>query len=114
MRSDTSIPDDPFGAGIADVIILPLVAIALAAKSLLKFVLSILIHIIDYAFPILLQVARFPLFTARIVGDGLAALLKGLVKCLPVDAGKRDAWRASVSQHWALLRRKISYKAFEE
>ena len=115
MHSDTSTaPDDPFGAGIADVIILPLVAIALATKSLLKFALSILIHILDYAFPILLQVARFPLFTARIVGDGLAALLKGVVKWLPVGTAKRDAWRESVSRHWALLRRKISYKVFEE
>jgi len=115
MHSDTSTaPDDPFGVGIADVIILPLVAIALATKSLLKFALSILIHILDYAFPILLQVARFPLFTARIVGDGLAALLKGVVKWLPVGTAKRDAWRESVSRHWALLRRKISYKVFEE
>src|ERR1700704_1009549 len=115
MHSDTSTaPDDPFGAGIADVIILPLVAIALATKSLLKFALSILIHILDYAFPILLQVARFPLFTARIVGDGLAALLKGVVKWLPVGTAKREAWRESVSRHWALLRRKISYKVFEE
>ena len=115
MHSDTStIPDEPFGTGITDVIILPLVATALATKALLKFALSILIHILDYAFPILLQVARFPLFTARIVGDGLAALLKGLVRCLPVGSGKRDAWRESVSRYWALLRRKISYKVFEE
>jgi hypothetical protein len=115
MGSDTStVQDDAFGAGIADVIILPLVAITLVAKSFLKFVLRILIHILDYAFPILLQVARFPLFTLRIVGDGLAALLKGLVKWLPVGASKRDAWRESVSRYWALLRRKISYKAFEE
>src|SRR4051794_37712914 len=115
MGSDTStVQDDPFGAGIADVIIVPLVAIALVAKSFLKFVLRIFIHILDYAFPILLQVARFPLFTLRIVGDGLAALLKGLVKWLPVGASKRDAWRESVSRYWALLRRKISYKAFEE
>src|SRR5438105_14062164 len=114
MRSDTStVPGDPFGAGIADVIILPLIVIALAAKALLKFVLSILIHILDYAFPILLQVARFPLFTARIIGDGLALLLKGLVRCLPVDAGKRNAWRGSVRQYWALLRRELGYKAFE-
>src|SRR5712671_6175415 len=101
MHSDTSTaPDDPFGAGIADVIILPLVMIALAAKALLKSAFSILIHILDYAFPILLQVARFPLFTARIVGDGLAALLRGVVRCLPVGASKRDAWRESVTQYW--------------
>jgi hypothetical protein len=44
-----------FGAGIEDVIILPLVLVALAAKKLFQAALSILIHILDYAFPILLQ-----------------------------------------------------------
>src|SRR5262245_18052752 len=115
MRSDSpTVPDEPFGAGIADVIILPLVAIALATKSLLKFVLSILVDILDYAFPILLQVARFPLFTARIIGDGIAALLKGVVRFLPVGGARREAWRALVSRHWSWLRQKISYRAFEE
>lgn len=103
-----------FGVGIEDVIILPLVVIALAAKKLCKATLSILIHILDYAFPILLQVARFPLFTARIIGDGVAALLEGLVGCLPVTGRKREEWRESVSRRWAWLRQKISYKAFEE
>src|SRR5829696_3068287 len=76
---------DRFGAGIDDAVILPLVLIALAAKYLFKATLSILIHILDFAFPILLQFARFPLFTLRIVGDGIAALLKGAVRYLPVS-----------------------------
>ena len=115
MRSDPAADsDDAFGPGIADVIILPLVVIAHAAGAILKSAFSILIHILDYAFPILLQLARFPLFTARIVGDGIAALLKGLVRFLPVGGTKREAWREAVTRYWTLLRRKISYKAFEE
>jgi hypothetical protein len=103
-----------FGAGIEDVIILPLVLIALAAKNLFHAALSILIHILDYAFPILLQLVRFPLFTARIVGDGVTALLKCIVGCLPVSGTKREEWREFVSRRWSWLRQKISYKAFEE
>jgi hypothetical protein len=103
-----------FRAGIEDVIILPLVLIALAAKKLCQATLSILVHILDYAFPVLLQVVRFPLFTARIIGDGVTALLKGVVGFLPVSGTTRQAWREVVSRHWSWLRQKISYKAFEE
>jgi len=103
-----------FRAGIEDVIILPLVAVALVARNLLKATFSILIHILDYAFPILLQLARFPLFTARIIGDGIMALLKLVVGCLPVSSMKREQWRELVSRHWSWLRQKISYQAFEE
>ncbi len=103
-----------FSAGIDDAIILPLVLIALAARKLLRLLLTILIHILDYAFPILLQLARFPLFTLRIAGDGLVAVLKGILACLPVAGTRRDAWRERVSQGWSWLRQKISYKAFED
>jgi hypothetical protein len=103
-----------YDAGVEDVVILPLVLIALAAKYLYRATLSLLIHILDYAFPILLQLARFPLFTVRIIGDGIAALLKGVVRFLPVSGMKREAWRELVSRHWAWLRQKLSYKAFEE
>jgi hypothetical protein len=103
-----------FGAGIEDVIILPLVLIALAAKNLFQVTLSILIHILDYAFPILLQLVRFPLFTARIIGDGVTALLKSVVGRLPVSGTTREEWRELVSRRWSWLRQKISYKAFED
>jgi hypothetical protein len=103
-----------FGAGIDDAIIVPLALIALAAKKLLKATLTLLINILDYAFPILLQLARFPLFTLRIIGDGIAALLKGLVRFLPLSGAKREAWRALVSARWSWLRQKISYRAFEQ
>jgi hypothetical protein len=103
-----------FSAGIEDVIILPLVLVALAARKLFHVLLTILIHILDYAFPILLQLARFPLFSLRIAGDGLVAVLKGIVGCLPVAGTTRDAWRESVGRYWSWLRQKISYKAFED
>ena len=103
-----------FDTGFDDAIIVPLVFVALAANKLFRTLLSALVQILDYAFPILLQVLRFPLFTLRIIGDGVVALLRGIVDVLPVSEAGRDAWRASVARHWAWLRRTLSYKAFEE
>jgi hypothetical protein len=50
---------DRFDPGIDDVIIVPLVFIALAVKKLFRAALSLLIDILDFAFPILLQLMRF-------------------------------------------------------
>jgi hypothetical protein len=91
----------------------PLVVIALAISKLLKAVLSILIYVLDYAFPILLQLMRIPLLTVRLIGDGMELLFEGVVRCLPVSSAKRDALRARVRQQWIWLRRNISYQAFE-
>jgi hypothetical protein len=100
-------------AGVEDLVIVPLVVIALAISRLLKAVLSILIYVLDYAFPILLQLMRIPLLTARLIGDGMELLFEGIVRCLPVSSAKRDAWRARVRQQWIWFRRNISYLAFE-
>ena len=109
-----SIAQTEFRAGIDDVIILPLVLIAVAVKYVFKTTLSLLIFILDYAFPILLQLVRFPLFTARIIGDGFTALLSGIVRCLPVSGSQRQEWRQAVRLQWAWLRQKMSYRAFEQ
>ncbi len=102
----------PVGAG--DVVILPMAAIALVVEYLARSVWTALKQILDFLFPILLQLMRFPLFTLRILGDGTAALLKGIARILPIGGERRAAWREFVSQHWAWLREQISYKAFEE
>ena len=100
-------------AGAEDLVIVPLVVIALAVSKLLKAVISILIYVLDYAFPILLQLMRIPLLTARLIGDGMELLFEGVVRCLPVSSAKRDALRARVRQQWIWFRRNISYQAFE-
>ncbi len=103
-----------FGRGIDDAIILPLAVIGVVAKTLLRWAWSLLVHIVDYAFPILLQVARFLLFTFRIIGDGVAALLRFVIKYLPLPQMRRQKWREAVARAWSWLRRKASYRAFEE
>ena len=111
-------PPDPaqsrYAAGIEDLIILPLAALAVAARTLGRAALSVLVHILDWAFPILLQIVRFPLFTVRMIGDGVTAALKGIVRFLPMSGTARDAWQQRVSEYWAWLRQKVSYRAFEE
>jgi hypothetical protein len=103
-----------FRVSVDDLVIVPLVAVAFAVWRVLRRAFFILIDIVDFTFPILLQLMRFPLFTLRIAGDGIAALLKGVVRLLPVGGERRAAWREFVSRYWAWLRQKISYKAFEE
>jgi hypothetical protein len=103
-----------FPAGSEDLLILPIVAIALAVKIVLRSAWIVLRQLIDVLFPVLLQLMRFPLFTLRILGDGAAALLKGIARFLPIGGVRRAAWQEFVSRHWAWIRQKISYKAFEE
>jgi hypothetical protein len=114
LGNDRPIAGRPPSAGLDDMVIVPLVLIAVAISKLLKAVFSILIYVLDYAFPILLQLMRIPLLTARLVGDGMELFLEGVLKCLPVSSAKRDAWRALVRQQWIWLRRNISYQAFEQ
>ena len=100
--------------GTEDVVILPIVGSALVVEALARSAWSVLKHLVDFLFPILLQLMRFPLFTLRILGDGIAVLLRGMARILPIGGQRRAAWREFVSQHWVWLREKISYKAFEE
>lgn len=103
-----------FVGGVDDVLILPLVVIGVAAKTLLRWTWRLLVHIIDALFPIFLQVARFVLFTLRILGDAVSGLLRFIIKFLPLPGGRRQAWRETVARVWSWIRRKLSYKAFEE
>ena len=92
-RSDSEAPlaaQAQFGVGLEDVVIVPLAMAAVVVRKLLRATLRLLINILDYAFPILLQLVRFPLFTLRIAGDGIAALLKGVVRFLPLPGTRRD------------------------
>jgi hypothetical protein len=102
-----------FAVGIEDLVIVQLVLAALVTKKIFDAVVSILIHILDYAFPVALQLVRVPLFIARVLGDGMTAIVRGIVRCLPVSEARRAAWREIVARKWSWLRQKISYQAFE-
>jgi hypothetical protein len=56
-----------FRSALDDVIIIPLVWITLATNKTLRFILSNLIRLLDYAFPLAMQIIWLPLFAAKIL-----------------------------------------------
>jgi hypothetical protein len=106
--------EEGFRAGPEDALILPLVTAALIAKRLLLTVFLFLVRLLDYSFPLVMQLIRFPLFTVRVLGDGTIAATRFFIAWLPLAEQTRQSWQESVGRNWAWLREKISYKAFEE
>ena len=102
-----------FRGALDDVIIIPLVFVALAANKILRFILSILMRLFDYAFPLAMQLVWFPLFAAKVLGDGIVAVINGALRFLPVSETKLRQWSETIRRNWSRLRRKISYRAFE-
>ncbi|MBA2398774.1 MAG: hypothetical protein H0V72_08740 [Bradyrhizobium sp.] len=102
-----------FRGALDDVIIIPLVFVALAANKILRFMLSILMRLLDYAFPLAMQIVWLPLFAVRVLGNIIVAVMSGALRFLPLSETERQQWRTSVRRHWSRLRRRISYRAFE-
>src|SRR5436190_23787766 len=92
-----------FRAGLEDLIIVPLVGLGLALKLLAQAVLLVLVRILDFSFPLVMQLVRLPLFLARIVGDALIAIASGTVKLLPLRDENREEWRTYIGEKWRYL-----------
>ncbi|WP_249135651.1 MULTISPECIES: hypothetical protein [unclassified Bradyrhizobium] len=105
--------DSRFSGALDDVIIIPLVSVALAANKILRFILSILMRLLDYAFPLAMQVVWLPLFAVRVLGNVIVTVINGALRFLPLSETKRRQWGTSIRRNWSWLRRKISYRAFE-
>jgi hypothetical protein len=103
-----------FRGTLDDVIIIPLVVITLATNNILRFVFSILMRMLDYAFPLAMQIVWLPLFAANVLGDVIITVIKGMLRSLPLSEAKRRQWSRSMRRNWLWLRRKISYRAFEQ
>ncbi|CAN7367100.1 hypothetical protein LJR220_003267 [Bradyrhizobium sp. LjRoot220] len=102
-----------FRGALDDVLIIPLVSVALAANKILRFILSILMRLLDYAFPLAMQIVWLPLFAIRILGNVIVTAMSGALRFLPLSETKRRQWSTSIRRNWSWLRRKISYRAFE-
>ncbi|MBT1509290.1 hypothetical protein KIP88_02135 [Bradyrhizobium sp. SRL28] len=102
-----------FRGALDDVIIVPLVFFALAANKILRFILSILMRLLDYAFPLAMQIVWLPLLAARVLGNVIVTVINGALRFLPISETKRRQWSTSIRRNWSWLRRKISYRAFE-
>jgi hypothetical protein len=102
-----------FRGALDDVIIIPLVLIALAASKIMRFILSIMMRLLDYAFPLAMQIVWLPLFAAKVLGNVIVTVTNGALGFLPLSETKRRQWSISIRRNWSWLRRKISYRAFE-
>jgi hypothetical protein len=103
-----------YRGALDDVIIIPLVLVAFAANKILRFILSILMRLLDCAFPLAMQIIWLPLFAAKLLGDVIVAVINGALRFLPLSETKRRQWRRSIRRNWSWFRRKISYQAFEQ
>ena len=103
-----------FRSGVDDVIIIPLVFVTLAANKILRFILVLLMRLLDYAFPLAMQIVWLPLFAARVLGNVIVTVISGTLRFFPLSETKRRQWSLSIRRNWSWLRRKISYRAFEQ
>ena len=95
-------------------IIIPVVAITLVVNRILQFVLLILIRLLDFAFPFVVQICWLPLFAARLLGNVIVALTSGALGLLALTDAERRQWRRLIRRYWSWLRRRISYRVFEQ
>lgn len=102
-----------FRGSLDDVIIIPLVVVAFAAKKILRFILSILMRLLDYAFPLAVQIVWLPLFAARVLGNVIITAISVALRLVPLSETYRRRWSIAIRRNWSWLRRKISYQAFE-
>jgi hypothetical protein len=102
-----------FHRGLDDVIIVPLVLAALAINKLVRFLILILVRLLDFAFPLAMQLVWLPLLAARMIGDGMVAAFRGILRILPLGDTRRRQWTETMRQNWEWLRERISYRAFE-
>jgi hypothetical protein len=66
-----------FRGALDDVFIIPLVFVTLAANKILRFTLSILMRMLDYAFPLAMQIVWLPLFAAKALGYVIVTVING-------------------------------------
>jgi hypothetical protein len=102
-----------FRGTLDDVIIIPFVVVALAANKILRFILSILMRLFDYAFPLAMQIVFFPLLAARVLGNVIVTVVSGALRLVPLSERSRRRFSISIRRNWSRLRQKISYQAFE-
>jgi hypothetical protein len=97
-----------------DVIIIPLVLAVLAANKILRFIVAILMRLLDYAFPLAMQIIWLPFFAAKVLGNAIIGIISRALRFVPVSETKRREWSISIHRNWSRLRRRISYRAFEK
>ena len=110
----TPAEQSPFRTGIDDAIILPLVLVALLARTLYRAARLIVPLAFDFVFALFLRVLTFPLLVAATAGDGMAWLIKRLGDVPSPPGAKRDASRDLGGRRWSGLRQRMAHRAVAE
>ena len=71
-----------------------------------KDCISILINVLDFTVLLVIQLVRFPLFTARILGDAIVMVVNAVASALPVAAQTRKNWQANIGEKMVVAARK--------
>jgi hypothetical protein len=100
-----------FRTGIDDVIIVPLVLVALLARTLYRAARLIVPLAFDLVSALFLRVLTFPLLVAAMAGDGMAWLSKRLADMPSLPGAKRDPSRDLGSGRWSGLRQRMTHWA---
>src|SRR5258708_29857315 len=90
-----------FRGALDDVIIIPTVFVTLAANKILRFVLSILMRLLDYAFPLAMQIVWLPLFAAKVLVNVIVTVINDDLRFLPLSQTKRRQSSISVLRKWS-------------
>jgi hypothetical protein len=92
--------DGSFRAALDDVIIIPFVFVGLAASKILRFILSNLMRLFDYAFPLAMQLVWLPLFAGyRQAGIAGTAAFDSLERIAGLTSVVRWLRNAHVAKH---------------
>ena len=102
---------DQFRIGGDDAIILPIVLIALLARTLYDAAIFVIRFASAFVFVVLLSVMTSALLVVAIAGDGMAWLIKWLADLLPLSGAKRAAWADLVDRRWLGLRQRLGHDA---
>jgi hypothetical protein len=69
-----------FRPALDDVIIITFVFVGLAASQILRFI---------------------PLFAAKVLGDGIVAIINGVLRFLPLSETKLRQWSETIRRNWS-------------
>jgi hypothetical protein len=59
-----------------------------------------LMRMLDYAFPLAMQIVWLPLFAAKVLGDVIVTVINGALRFLPLSEAKRRQWSRSIRRNW--------------
>ncbi len=86
-----SIRERRFRGAPDDVFVIPLVIVALAAGKTLRFILSMLMRLLDFAFPLAVQLVWLPVLAVRVACNIIVGAVIGALRLVPLSDAHRLA-----------------------